>query len=84
MAVCAFVILFQSLLATLTLVYFKREFKQTISSQQFTLLTVASQDIDQKLKSAQNTLLAVSRKVPPEIVHNPDAVNAGWIIITAP
>ncbi len=78
MAVCAFVILFQSLLATLTLVYFKREFKQSISSQQFTLLTVASQDIDQKLKAAQNTLLAESREVSPEIVNNPDAAQR-WL-----
>lgn len=78
MAVCAFVILFQSLLATLTLVYFKREFKQCISSQQFTLLTVAAQDIDRKLKAAQNTLLAVSRVVPPEIVNNPDAAQR-WL-----
>jgi diguanylate cyclase (GGDEF)-like protein len=78
MAVCAFVILFLSLLTTLTLVYFKREFKQSISSQQFTLLTLASQDIDQKLKAAQNTLLAVSREVPLEIVNKPDAAQR-WL-----
>ena len=78
LAVCAFVILFQSLLAILTLIYFKREFKQSISSQQFTLLTVASQDIDQKLKSAQNMLLAISREVPPEILTNPDAAQR-WL-----
>src|SRR6185369_14488689 len=73
MAVCAFVILIQSLLATLTLVYFKREFKRSISNQQFTLLTVASQDIDQKLNGAQKALLALSRQITPELVHNPDA-----------
>ncbi|HEY4745238.1 MAG TPA: hypothetical protein VIH45_11305, partial [Desulfuromonadaceae bacterium] len=53
MAVCVFVVLFQSLLAVMGLLYFKREFQQTITDQQFTMLTVISQNIDQKLRSSQ-------------------------------
>jgi diguanylate cyclase (GGDEF)-like protein len=73
MAVCAFVILSLSLLAILTLLYFKHELKSTISDQQNTLLTVISQDIDQKIGSAQKTIVAVSREVTPAIVHDPVA-----------
>src|SRR3954471_16806683 len=72
-AVCVFFILFQSLLAMLTLAYFKREFKQSLSSQQFTLLQVASQDIDQKLKFAQRALVALSREFTPAVMNNSDA-----------
>jgi diguanylate cyclase (GGDEF)-like protein len=72
-AVCAFIILFLSLLATIVLYYFKYELKQTISSQQLTLLTVVAQDIDQKLISAQKALVAVSAEVTPDIVNDPDA-----------
>lgn len=73
LAVCAFVILFQSLMASLTLVYFRNEFKRSISAQQLTLLTVASQDIDHNLRSAQKSLLELSRSITPEIVNNPEA-----------
>lgn len=73
MAVCAFVILFLSLLATLTLVYFRHELKRTISDQQNTLLTVISQDIDRKIDSARKAIVAVSGEVSPDIVNDPDA-----------
>ena len=72
-AVCAFVILFVTLLVTLTLVYFRHELKQTISDQQNTLLKVISDDIDQKNWSAQKALVAVSRGITPGIVNNPAA-----------
>jgi diguanylate cyclase (GGDEF)-like protein len=72
-AVCAFVILTLSLLAIVTLVYFRHELKQTISDQQNTLLTVIAKDIDQKIGSAQKVLVAVSRGVTPGIVNDPDA-----------
>lgn len=78
MAVCAFVILFQSVLATMALLYFKSEFKRNISAQQMTLLSVASQDIDQKLKSAQKALIALSREFTPQNISDPKA--AQWIL----
>ena len=72
-AVCASVILVQSLLATLILVYFKREFKQSISTQQFTMLTLVAQDIDQKLNAAKTGLIETGREVTPAMVGNPAA-----------
>jgi diguanylate cyclase (GGDEF)-like protein len=73
MAVSVFVILSLSLLAIVTLVYFQHELKHTISDQQNTLLTVIAQDIDQKIGSARNVLVAVSREITPEIVNDPEA-----------
>lgn len=73
MAVCVFVVLFQSLLAILSLMYFKHELKQTITNQQFTMLTVVAQNIDQKLKSSQKIIVDVARHVTPEIIQDSDA-----------
>lgn len=72
-AVCAFVILFLSLMVTLTLVYFRHELKRTLSAQQDTLLKVISQDIDQKIGSARKAIVAVSGEITPDIVNDPDA-----------
>lgn len=76
LAVCAFVILVQSLLAVLCLVYFKSELKQSISTQQFTMLTLVAQDIDQKLNSAHKELIAISREVTPAMVNDPVAAQS--------
>jgi diguanylate cyclase (GGDEF)-like protein len=72
-AVCVFVVLFLSLLAIGALVYFKHELKQTITAQQFTMLTVISQNIDQKLRSSQKIIVDVSRHVTPEILKDCEA-----------
>jgi len=72
-ALSVFVVLFQSALAMLALVYFKRELKQTITDQQFTMLTVIAQNIDQKLKSSQKIIVEVSRYVTPEMIRDSDA-----------
>lgn len=72
-AVCAFIILFLSLLATTVLHYFKHELKQTISNQQMTMLTVVAREIDQKLIAAQRAIVAVSGDVTPDIASNPEA-----------
>ena len=72
-AVCAFVILFLSLLALLFMYYFKRELKQTISVQQMTLVAVVAQDIDQKVMVAQKTLADIAREVTPMVLNDPDA-----------
>lgn len=71
--VCLFLILFQAVLAALIFFYFKREFKQSISAQQFTLLTVVTQNIDQKLASSQKVAVDVSRLITAETVADADA-----------
>ena len=73
LTVCAFLILFQVLLAAVIFFYFKREFKQTISNQQFTLLTSLAQNIDQKLLSSQKVIVDVSRTLTPEIISDSEA-----------
>jgi diguanylate cyclase (GGDEF)-like protein len=72
-AVCAFVILFLSILALFFMYYFKRELKQTIAIQQMTLVTVVAQHIDQKLLAAQKLLVDIARGVTPGMVNDPDA-----------
>lgn len=71
--VCLFLMLFQAALATMIFFYFKREFKKSISAQQFTLLTVVTQNIDQKLASSQRVVVDVSRLITPEIVSDDKA-----------
>ncbi len=76
LAVCVFLILFQAALATMIYFYFKREFKHSISDQQFTLLTVVSQNIDQKLLSSQRVIVEVSRLITPEILNDTAAAQS--------
>jgi len=71
-AVCVFMVLFLSLLAMGTLAFFKHELKQTITAQQFTMLTVISRNIDQKLRSSRKVIVDVSRYVTPELVNDSD------------
>jgi len=73
LAVGIFLILFQAALALVVFVYFKREFKQTLAKQQQTLLTVVTQNIDQKLLASQRIVVDVARQITPAIVAEPDA-----------
>lgn len=76
MAVGLFLILFQVVLALTVYIYFKNEFKQTLSRQQQTLLSVITRNIDQKLLASQKVLVDVSRLVTPQIVADPDAAQS--------
>ncbi len=73
LAVGIFLILFQAVLALVVFVYFKREFKQTLSKQQQTLLTVVTQSIDQKLLASQRIVVDVARQLTPAAVADPEA-----------
>ena len=70
LAVTALFILFVSVAAYLTLSYFERKFKETIAVQQFSLVTSLANTIDDKLKIAQNALLAVASNAPPDAWRN--------------
>ena len=70
---CAVLILFQTVMAMLIFYHFKREFKQTISAQQSTLLTAVSHSIDQKLSTSLKVVVDVARMVTPEIVRSNNA-----------
>src|SRR5512133_1972088 len=69
-AVCAFLILFQAVLAVSTFFYVKRELQQSITSQQITLLTVVCHNIDQKLLASLKVVVDVSRLVTPDIIRD--------------
>jgi PAS domain S-box-containing protein len=58
------------LLSITSLWYFEREFKKSISQQQFTFVLVLAEEIDKKIQNAQEGLLAVAGRVNPEIVHD--------------
>jgi len=72
-AVCTFIFLFSLIMAVTSLYCFKQELKETISSQQMALLTVAAQSIDQKLSAARTTVVEASRDVTPGMASNPEA-----------
>lgn len=72
MAVCVFVILILSSLALLSMSYFKRELKRTISAQQITLMNVVAQGIDLKLMDAQRAIVTASSKITPQDLTDAD------------
>ena len=58
--------------AFLTLWYFEGQFKEMISEQTFTLVTAQARAIDDKIENAHNMLIAVSRVMPIDILHDPE------------
>jgi len=54
--VCAFLVIFQTALAILTYFYFRQEIKQTISHQQFTMISLVAGNIDQRLTSSLSVI----------------------------
>lgn len=72
-AVSVFLLIAQIVLAALAFYCFKREIKNTISTEQFTLLSVLAQNIDQKLSASQGMVVASAQLVTPELVANAEA-----------
>src|ERR1035437_9320434 len=62
------------LLVTLsTLWYFDKQFKDTISRNQFTMVSAMAEEIDSKVRTAQTLLLAVAGILPPDTFDNPES-----------
>ena len=57
-------------LAIAVIWYFEREFKQTIATQEFTFVSVLAEEIDEKILSAQEGLVAVAGKATPDLVSD--------------
>jgi hypothetical protein len=70
LAVSLFVTVVILLLAFFVLWYFDREFKKSISGQQFTLVSTIAQEIDSKILNSQKDLIAVAGTVPPNLAEN--------------
>jgi len=55
-------------LAMVSLWYFERQFRETISQQQFTVVSVLAEAIDNKVQAARETLISVAGKANPAMV----------------
>ena len=49
---------------------FERHYKKMIADQQFLLISALADEIDDKLETAQNSLVAVSKLVTPEVIKS--------------
>ncbi|MDO9067467.1 MAG: cache domain-containing protein, partial [Deltaproteobacteria bacterium] len=56
--------------------YFQKQFKETISRQQFTMVSAMAEEIDSKIRTAQTELLTVASTLTPVILNNPAQAQA--------
>ncbi len=56
--------------------YFKENLRDTISRQQFTLVSALAEEIDGKIRATQNHLQAMARMVSPEVLADPARAEA--------
>jgi signal transduction histidine kinase len=61
-----------SILAFIALSYFERQLKETVSRQQFTLVSAMAGEIDDKFRAIQAELVAVAGTITPETVADPE------------
>ncbi len=54
-----------------SLAYFERQLKETISRQQFTMVSAMADQIDDKMFTAQQVLVLVAKTITPEVVGDP-------------
>ena len=69
--VSLFVTVVISALAFSALWYFEGELKNTISKQQFTMVTAMAEEIDSKIQNVQQELTAVAGSTPSNLAGNP-------------
>lgn len=72
-AVSIMIVSMITLLAFFTLRYFEKHFKETISHQQITLVSVIADDIDDKLQDAHGLIINLARSVTRNHLDNPGA-----------
>lgn len=70
-AVSLLMALFLSLLAIISFWHFQRSVKQSISHQQFALVSALAQEVDGKIINAWKELSAVAGTATPDIAHDP-------------
>ena len=74
LAVSSLVVILLTIFSLVFFGYFRTEFKKTIASQQETLVKGLAEQVDDKLRAAQKTLLTMVDNFPPTIVNSPDKV----------
>ncbi|QWV93583.1 diguanylate cyclase [Geomonas oryzisoli] len=57
--------------AGLGLMFFIKEFKASMSSRQYSVVTAMAADLDDRIASAQRELVAVAMSIPPSLVTDP-------------
>jgi signal transduction histidine kinase len=70
LAVAALFVLFVAVASYFSLSFFERSFKESIATQQRSLVLSLTHNIDDKLRIAQNALIAVAATAPPEVFTN--------------
>src|SRR5208337_1002682 len=70
--VCSLVITILVLTAFFAFSDYKKSIKETIAQQQFLMISALADEIDSKLLTAQQHLIAVARTAPPDIMQNPE------------
>jgi len=76
--VALFLLLIFSVGAVATYSYFKQQTSQQLYQQQFTLVSAIAAGLDDKLGSAQLTVVNVANLITPELMKNPDLAQT-WL-----
>jgi PAS domain S-box-containing protein len=74
--VSIFVIIIFVLTALFAFSFYKKSIKETVAQQQFSMVSALADEIDSKLLSAQQDLIAVAKTAPPDIMQNPEKAQA--------
>ena len=69
-------VLFVASLSLISFNYFEREFKNSIYTAQFSLVSALTKTIDDKLRISHGALIASAAKVPSDVMSNPDKAQA--------
>ncbi len=75
-SVSSMVILLAIITASYILSYFEATFRETIAGQEFTLIAGMAQEIDNKLETVHNALIAASKSVEPAVLADPEKAQA--------
>ena len=71
-----FIIILLGLIAFLAFSNYKKSIKETISQQQFLMVSQLADEIDSKLMTAQEHLIAVGEVTPKDILRSPEKAQA--------
>ena len=70
LAVSILVVSIISVTSFFSLRYFEKHLKETLSSQQFTLVSVLADDFDYKITDSHNLIIDTARKISPSIISD--------------
>ena len=74
--VAAFVVVLLALVAFSTFYHYEKSIKETIAQQQFRMVSILADEIDNKLLTAQQNIASVAKSAPPDIMQHPENAQA--------